>query len=346
VRISFRMNRIRALTAGVGLLILGLLERNYWMPSRFATALRIWRIFEQNKRTAVRILFPLLERHRISGWKRRRYLRYARNAMALISVQPKLRKLGLASQKRTLRIGAFFGLCIPLFDDSFDSASRAGAREFSLHFGRTLDGCEWRFEEVPDAFGDDTGIFRAAVRALWEEIGADRQPSFVAHLREMNAAQLDGLVPKEQAADLGSLKSMASRKGEASFIMLLEALAPLDGGREAEVLRRCASWAQLADDYSDIEEDRDAEIPTYASTMEDDAQVLSELETDLETILLELRSIYGREAELFVCTLRLYLLVKTTKRRLEKLCRCWGLPYETMPASFRKSISSEYCSTL
>ena len=311
-----------------------LVQRGFYWPARMVSALRVWRLFAQANRVADAWMAQHLSQENLRPAQRRRFLRYARNTLGLVAIQPPFQRTGWNWPRRESSIGAAYGICIPLFDDCFDLLDLDAARSFGQAFQASLSEPIWRPEAVPLGMPDTPHLLRTVSTALFAEVRPEDRLKFTELLREMTDAQLESLDERLTATPIEQRRQISTRKGVASFRLLLVAIGQAEAAK-SPALAIAAEWAQWMDDYDDLESDAAQGSWTYMAHLHATNQALSFLETQLDAVSESLNQAFNGSGRLFADVLSLNFVIKVAHRRTWVMAQKWGVgPH--MPRFFWK----------
>jgi hypothetical protein len=299
-------------------------------PARTLRCFQILWMFIQAQRHAELQLGPLL-----AGPPRRRakLVRYARNCMVLVALQPELADVLIRAEADWLPAAAVYGACIPLFDGCLDRLPTRQARRFGqavdqmLRSIASLDHGDVRLlKPLLQQYGapqDDCRSWQALIDALacWLSRQSSQHRQLVLDwMIRMNEAQLASLGERDVTISLHQRRHLSSLKGGVSFLLLralcLPDQASAVGGSLAAraALLHAAAVAQWIDDYADVREDVEHGIYTYIARLDALRSADATIREGLKAAAVALRAQFGHAAERFIDSLDLYYGFKRSAR--------------------------------
>lgn len=325
-RLPRPLKRLLLLGTLLGFFALELIVAGMVQPGRTLRSFQLWWLFQQADRCAQRLLDPLLPG---SGSRRAEWIRYARNCIVLVALQPERRGAAIHTSSDWVLPAALFGACIPLYDGCVDRLPTREARQFGRGVAEALAGAELQgltpLADLVPRYGCDHQD-AAAWRALISSLGAwiarqqpDRRSLILGWMERMNDAQIASLGERNVTLSNGARRQLSALKGGVSFLLLRALCIPqeLDSARaEAPraALLQAAALAQWIDDYADVSDDRRLGIHTYIGRLEAGHRATDTIRHGIREAAIALRSVYGRRAEQFIDSLRLYFAIKRCHR--------------------------------
>lgn len=312
-----------------------LFKAGFYRPDRALCALKLWLLFLGAHKRAGKWIDGSFTASGLTQTDRKRLVRYARNTLGLVAVQPEYQRSGWKWPERETEVGITYGLCIPLYDDSFDEVGVDEAVLFGHRFHKSLIEEIWDPEKVPDGAWISKDALRMVSRALWTCVDTDDRAGFSELLREMNSAQLESLNERVPGTCGELLMEVSARKGIASFQLLLSALGIPENGLMDEPRKAAAVWAQWMDDYDDLDSDRIQGSETMISRLNDQSGSEDFIRSGLERVTELLEGKYHREGKTFSTMLKLSFIVKISHKETNRIAEKLG-PHTKMPAFFWK----------
>ena len=299
-------------------------------PARTLRCFQILWMFIQAQRQAEVQLAPLLAG---SPRRRARLVRYARNCIVLMALQPELAGVAIGAEPEWLPAAAFYGACIPLFDGCLDRLPTRQARRFGQAVDQTLrsiasqgPGDVRPLQPLLQEYGapdDDCRSWQALIDALASWISRQSPPRrqlILDWMVRMNEAQLASLAERDVTISLSRRRHLSSLKGGVSFLLLralcLSEQASAAGGTMATraALLHAAAVAQWIDDYADVREDVEHGIYTYIARLDALRSADRTIREGLTAASVSLRAQYGSAVERFIDSLDLYYGFKRSAR--------------------------------
>ena len=314
----------------LGFFALELIVAGMVQPGRTLRSFQLLWLFVRADRCAHHLLDPLLIG---ASARRAELIRYARNCIVLVALQPERRGDAIRISSDWILPAALFGACIPLYDGWVDRLPTRTARQFGRAvaeaFAETFSEAEPQglppLGEILSQYGsgpEDGANWQALVTSLGVWI-AGQQPArrllILGWMERMNEAQIASLGERNVTLSHGERRQLSAQKGGVSFLLLRSLCIPqeLDTAR-AEATRaallQAAALAQWIDDYGDVNDDRRLGIHTYIGRLEASHRATDTIRAGIRDAAIALRSVYGRKAEHFIDSLRLYFAVKRCHR--------------------------------
>lgn len=329
------LHRPLLLGAGLGSFALELLRARMLLPARTWRCFLLLGLFLQAGRRARSHLSPLLSSAPLRQAER---LRYARNCIVLVALQPEMAPGQIRPASAWLQPAALYGACIPLYDGCFDQRPTRQARHLAADTAAALAAATRSgtlSALVPllrrhGARSEDVADWEALIGALdhWlQQQSSERQRLVLLWMARMNDAQLASLAERNITLPLNERRRISALKGGVSFL-LLRCLCLEEGGdptgaddRIRAALLQAAAVAQWIDDYADLDDDRHLGIHTYIGRLEASGRADATIRAGLRQTASALRQHYGTKAERFTNSLGLYFALKRSLRiqaRLER----------------------------
>lgn len=310
----------------------------FYHPRKILWALKVWFLFSRAENISKLWITKNLHFDEHNSSYRKHLIRYSRNTLGLVAIQPCNQMSGWNWPDRKTAIGIIFGISIPLYDDCFDEVERAEAIEFYSLFTKSLESGYWCPDQVPDGLIIMPEALRIVSKLLWQEIQETDKVHFSNSLREMNKAQFDSLEEHIHGTSPERLKQISARKAIASFNLLLSALGE-SKETKSHGLETAAIWAQWMDDYDDLESDLAQGTITLISLLDAKGDALIFLQKELGTVLKLLKEEFGSSADLFGCMLSLNFIIKVAHKQTQIIASLLGFP-DVMPGFYWKGITS------
>lgn len=304
-------------------------------PKTAICSLYLWCLFIKAHRKAIRLVDDVFMCYGLSDEVKKRLVRYARNTLALVAAQPDYQHSGWNWPQRETEIGLFFGLCIPLYDDSFDEVEIHDAALFGKSFQESLLSDVWDPGKVPDVVWVANDALRKVSRELFTRINPIDRELFSDNLREMNSAQMESLLEHIPETSSDSLREISARKGIASFQLLLSSLGLLKKGVLNDSRRAAAVWAQWMDDFDDIESDTIQGSETLINRLNAQGSAEELIRSELERVTELLEEDFRRDGFVLSTMLKLSFVIKLSHKRVNSFAMKLG-PKTRMPVFFWK----------
>lgn len=329
------LQRPLLLGTGLGFFALELLRARMVLPARTWRCFRLLGLFLQAGRQARSQLAPLLSGDPLRQAER---LRYARNCIVLVALQPDMAPGQIRPTSAWLQPAALYGACIPLYDGCFDQRPTRQARHLAADTAAALTDATRSgtlAALVPllrrhGARAEDAAAWEALIRALdhWlQRQSPERQRLLLLWMARMNDAQLASLAERNITLPLHERRRISALKGGVSFL-LLRCLCLPEGSDPTgasdpirAALLQAAAVAQWIDDYADLDDDRHLGIHTYIGRLEASGRADATIRAGLRQAAADLRQHYGSKAERFINSLGLYYALKRSLRFRARLQR-------------------------
>jgi hypothetical protein len=295
-------------------LAMELFRNSFWRPSRIFSLIKAMITFKRADKESKQFLAPIFAEVGLSVSEQRRYLRYSRNTLALVAIQPHFQQNGWKWPRRETQIAILYGISIPLYDDNFDEQPLEAALQFSKHFSDFIQN---------DYFSEKTDItfpclhqqlFQVVLNSLLQIIPDERREGFQYWANEMHFAQIESLAEHDNKTTKEKLQGITARKASASLFFLLASVMKWDNQPE-KALQRAAIWAQYMDDYDDLESDLLQGSITFIAHLEREGTALPFIREELLHLRKECRERYNWKANFFCDVLTLNLIVKVAHKK-------------------------------
>lgn len=323
------------LGGSLGCFALELLRARMLLPARTWRCFLLLRLFLQAGRRARSLLSPLLSSDRC---RQAELLRYARNCIVLVSLQPEMAPGQIRPGSAWLQPAALYGACIPLYDGCFDQRPTRQARHLAAETATALAAATGTATLAPlvpllrrhGASAEDAADWEALIGALdhWlQQQSPERQRLVLLWMARMNDAQLASLAERNITLTLNERRRISALKGGVSFLLLRCLCLPEPGDPTGAsdpiraALLQAAAVAQWIDDYADLHNDRHLGIHTYIGRLEASGRADATIRTGLRQTASALRQHYGTKAERFINSLGLYFALKRSLRFRAQLQR-------------------------
>lgn len=275
----------------------------------------------------------------MSEQDKRRYMRYSRNTLVLVAIQPHFQKKGWDWQSLETQIAILYGICIPLYDDNFDEQESEQALLFCKEFSAFMQKDYFR-SDVPISFTClNSELFGTILDKLRQLIPKQNQEDFRFWALEMHEAQIDSLDEHQPNTPMERLKQITERKASASLFFLLASVMTW-GQKEEKSLQHAAIWAQYMDDYDDLESDRQQGSITYIARLEEEGTALLFIRKELSMLRQQCIVAHGTSANLFCDVLTLNFIIKVAHQQTLRIAIQKGIR-QHMPRLFWKGADQQ-----